>query len=621
MIQRKLPAPFLIMLILWGGWSEAQAQILRTDTTSNRILSVSLSNLEWGIDRLSPTDTNLQGFHLSHTPLSNQLAIQNQGMWGTAGRSLEMGSVYRKYFNEGISSYEGLRKTASDSIYMSGKPVSDLHYVQGYPQMINITAKHTQNLGDYASFGIDYRRLKMQNIYFNNLPELDRNRIPNIYNTGIYFRFDHPNSRYLLLVQATNNRVTNQETGGLINEGRFDSLSSSARLFNQSAPLPDAVNTFRDVGIHLHQFYTLGQKDSLSKTQVRLFHHLTLARNRNEFNSSQTDSNYFSHQYNGSLTADRQQFRYLNNEVGIGRNDGQWLTKISILQQSIRFEGAFEEKADYTNLFLKASGLYAKSEQESGFNAEFGITGYNKADVYLLLFHQRKLGRDWILNMRIRSMIVESDFQQRYFNGNHFKWANSFKKQQDLNGEIGLSSTHRHPVQLNIQSGSLKNYIYFRSDGYPTQHMNAEFWYKIQLNYGLNFKFWAIRNSAVYQQVNSVVLPLPKFIAKSTWLLKGWVFHENMYLESGIDFFYHSAFDAPVYNPATRQFLNTSGKLYGNYPIGDIFLDARIRTVHLMVRMHHVNQDLLSPNSTILSPGYPILPRSFSFGVRWILTN
>lgn len=621
MIQKKL-FDLLLFLCMWMClFGTGKAQVLKSDTTSNRVFSVRLDNLEWGFDSLIARDTLLRNFHLSHTPLIDQPAFQNQGMWGTAQRTLELGDFFSTEFNEGFRSLDGIRKSAPDEIAISGKPVSDLHYVQGYPQMIYITAKHTQNLGPYASFGIDYRRLKMQNIYFNNLPLLDRNRIPNIYNTGFHFRFDPPNNRYLLLLQVMNNRITNQETGGITEEGIFDSLGAGSRLFNQAAPLPDAVNVFKDLGVNIHQYYIFRRSDSTTGSQMRVFHHLSLANNRNEFNSTGADSGFFRHQYLGDISADRQQFKYLTNELGLGRNDGSFFSKVSIKQQTIGFWGTQKENAVYTNLYVKASGIVLAQKKRSGINGSICLSGYNRGDLFLSLFYHRKLNQNWQLNTNFSAVAVESDFQQNYYYGNHFRWSNDFNKQSNISGDVQLILNHKHPIQIGLHGGSIKNFIYYGNNGYPVQHRESELWYKMKFHQALNFRYWGIRNLLIFQQVNADVLPMPKVVAKSTWLFKSWLFHENMYFESGIDLFYHSGYVAPEYNPATRQFLNGQLKSYGNYPLADVFIDARIKTVSLMFRMHHVNQDIWNNESVILSPGYPILPRSFSFGIRWVLTN
>lgn len=619
MNQKRLH--FFHFIFIWTAFY-TQAQIIKTDTASNKVFIFNMSEMEWLNDSLIPTDTVLREFHLKHTSLSNQTAIQNQGMWGTPERNLEMQVPFRKYFNEGIYSFESLRKPFSDQYAVSGKPVSDLHYVQGYPQMIYITAKHSQNLGQYASFGVDYRRLKMQNIYFNNLPELDRNRIPNLYNTRVYFRFDHPNKRYMLLVQTISNKITQQETGGIQNEGRFDSLGIGARLFNQSAPLVDGVNKFRDLGIQIHQIYTLRKNDTAElKGGTRIFHRVIISQNRNQFNLSLSDSGYFSHFYSGSTTADQQQFLNINNEAGIGRSSEKWRTRVSVLQQTIKFTGSYDDRALLGNLFLKASALYNNQGTLSGFTGDFGIGGYNSGDIYLRAFHLRKLSPLKTLNVALNTMIVEPDFQQRYYYGNHYRWNQKLLKQQNINSELAYTFSGKHPLKAEIQGGSLRNFVYFSNQGYPVQHTENEVWYKIKIDHTLDFKRWNVQNTLIYQQVSEDILPLPKALAKSSWYLKGWIFKENMYFESGIDFFYHDAFNAPVYNPATRQFQLNGKEKYGNYPIGDIFLNARIRTVSLMLRIHHINQGVYPESSYILSPGYPILPRSFSFGVRWLLTN
>ncbi len=610
----------LFLILLCYFLPNGMAQIVRTDTTHN-LFFYSLSGLENGNDSLFKGDTALNRFHLKHTQLTRYAAIQDQGMIGTAMRSLELMDENNGYFNEGYNAFDFYRFKASDILGISGKANTDLHYVQGYSDFLYITAKHYQQLGNFASFGVNYQRVKQHDLYANNLEKLDRTRIPNVHNTSFNFRIDPPKGKYLMVLQFTNNRIDNVETGGITNIGRFDSLPQRARLLNNAAPLPSANNVFRDFDFQFNQLYKINfGADSATQRSVRFFHEMNLENHRNRFNSLNEDTGYFAHHYIKNTTADSQQFIYFNNRIGANFVLNSNSIKLGIKQQTVVYNSLLGINAQYTTLFLQTALSRVTQRYSFGASADYGIGGYNNSDLYIKGHYKQSFKDKLLIVASIKSMRYETAFANAFLFSNHFIWQNSFKKQQDISGTISAAIGKKNPVLLEWSSALKGNFVYFSANGQPEQLSAAFLWTKIKTSQQIKWGWFGNRNTLVYQKSGSDKMPIPQFIIQSSLYADGWVFDKALRMQAGVDLFYYTQYKAPIYNAALRQFLIADNGMFGNYPQFDLFIDAQVQTFRFMFKYQQLNQLFLN-KSDFLSPGYANLPNSFSLGIQWQLKN
>jgi hypothetical protein len=89
-----------------------------------------------------------------------------------------------------------------------------------------------------------------------------------------------------------------------------------------------------------------------------------------------------------------------------------------------------------------------------------------------------------------------------------------------------------------------------------------------------------------------------------------------MRIEIGASVFYTSAYYANSYMPATGQFYLQNQQKYGNYPFIDFFLNVRVQTVRVFIKIDHLNSGYSGTNY-IMTPHYPVNERAFKFGVSW----
>ena len=68
--------------------------------------------------------------------------------------------------------------------------------------------------------------------------------------------------------------------------------------------------------------------------------------------------------------------------------------------------------------------------------------------------------------------------------------------------------------------------------------------------------------------------------------------------------------------PATGQFYLQSQNKLGNYPFVDFFLNAKIKSVRVFVKVDHLNSGLMG-NNYMITPHYPYNDRMYKIGISW----
>lgn len=614
----------LLFLIFFASCTNLTlfGQIIKTDTTNTR-LYFNLYDFESGNDTLYKSDTTLDGFHQKHTLYNNYSGVQQLGMNGTAARPLEiLGGT--GYFNEGAIAYDVWRFKQNPQINISGKPVSDLHYAQGYGSLIYVNAHHAQPLGKYASFGVDFRRVKMQNIYYGNLPKLDRTRIPNIYNTRLFFRLDPPEGRYLLLVQLTSNRINNVETGGMLSKGDFDSLSRRARQFNATAVFPEANNIFRDFDIQANQIFKINRKnDSLAGVKSRLYHELYLAKHKNYFNGTGQDSGIYPNPVYAANTTDSQLYHYIVNRFGLSIFNKRQTLKLGIKQQSVWAKMLKGGPIAYTTLFAEGKYRLAFKKSITEADAAIGFGGFNNGDIYLNGRQQIFFKEHLQFYAGLNALLYEPGYAVKYYNSNLYNWdLKTGDKQQELRITAGLTSGKNNVLSLEGSTLTRKNNYVFNALNAPVFTQQSVTVVKIKAQIKGNLRWLHLNGTAVWQQSSDQhILPVPAFIVNSSLFADGKLFSKNLWFQAGVQLLYNTSFQAMMYNPVLRQFSISNQGNFGNLPQTDVFIDCRVRTLSFMLRYQQINQLINPTQSIIVNPIYPNLPNSLSIGLRWWLTN
>lgn len=209
---------------------------------------------------------------------------------------------------------------------------------------------------------------------------------------------------------------------------------------------------------------------------------------------------------------------------------------------------------------------------------------------------------------------------QQYIS-NHFAWNNNFGKTRryKVGGSLHIPWTK---TTLSVGVENLQNYVYFNGFSLPQQYGGNVQVFSASLNQELKVGILHWNNTIYYQKTsNSDILPLPELTIYSNLFLK-FIAFRVLKVQFGVDCDYYTSYKALNYQPATMSFhVQGENPMHvGNYPIMNVYVNARLYKTRFYVQYSHLNQGWFSTNSFFM-PHYPMNPRRLELGLAIDFTN
>lgn len=245
---------------------------------------------------------------------------------------------------------------------------------------------------------------------------------------------------------------------------------------------------------------------------------------------------------------------------------------------------------------------------------EFQVNGHIDTDF--------KLGRDSMsiaANVSFRNE-TPTYYQQHYFS-NHYRWDNSFSKPMRfyVGGHVAYPTKWVKP-KVKVGFENMTNPIWFSAaDGLPHQFDGNVQIISVDGRVDLTTPWINLENNIVYQHSTSSVMPLPALTLYHNLYYHGTWF-KALDAQIGVDLRYHTAYYAPILNPATGQFCAQTEYKIGNYPVLNVYLNFHVRSLHLNFFAHytHFNHLFMRENTDCqIMPFYPYNPDVFRAGLAW----
>ncbi len=257
-------------------------------------------------------------------------------------------------------------------------------------------------------------------------------------------------------------------------------------------------------------------------------------------------------------------------------------------------------------------------------NAKFGLLGDAIGDIDIdgHVETRFRLGKDTVVIAAdgfFRN--TEPSYLLQHYIGNHFVWDNDFGKTRDfrVGGHLHIPWTS---TDLRAGVENIQNYIYFDAESMPRQHSGSIQVFSASIEQKLKFGIWNWNNTVTYQtSSNKDVLPLPQLSVYSNMFLSFTAF-KVLHLQIGLDCDWYTKYNGYDYQPATMSF-HVQGEnpiKTGNFPMANLYMDAKLYKTRFFVAWTHVNQGLFKSNYFSL-PHYPISPRMLRFGISIDFAN
>lgn len=604
--------------------------------------------------------------------LYNSLAIQNMdtsvadffskfilpysnyhlGNLGNASKSFLFNPLQRGGWDAGFRSYEVYNYTLEQTpFYQTTKPYTELGYLLGGKGEQLIELLHTQNKTKQFNYSFAYR--------FSNAPGNLKNQHANLNNMRVTANYQSKRKRYASYWVMLMNKSASSENGGLVNSQLIDSLSLNnpyeleTRLGISGASFRNPFNTNiatgttnKEQNFVWKQTYDLGQKDSIVKDTMTtyLFYPRLRFQNEIKYQSNQftfADANpltlnyeqYFNYKLPvGDAMLFQDQWRRFTNEFSLisfpeKTNPNQFL-QVGLGYQQLNFKdtllswsnhdvyglGVYKNKTKNQRWDIQASGkLFLNGYHAGDYEAIFSLTSvFNKKGDQVALWLQNSNRTPSFNRLGITAFPISKLIG---IDKENIIEAGAMWDQKSR----GLTASFQYKL--------IQNFQYFGSGYQPLVYDKALSYIKGTVSNQLKLSaYWNWYNELSLQLVDpNAPLHLPVIFTRQRLAFEG-NFFKNLFLSTGLELIYHSAFRPDAYMPLTGQFYLQDQFTTNNRPIANAFLNFRIKRFKGFIRMEQLNTLLATSNQLgtryqFTAPNYPGTGTWLRVGIWWNFIN
>ena len=532
-------------------------------------------------------------------------------------------------FSSFSSKQHAYLKSSEVKYYKVPTPLTELLFKSVMKQGQFTDVLFSTNTSENFNFSIAFKGMRSLGNYQNILSGLKKFRFTSNYNSI--------NEKYKFKTHYVSQNFENRENGGLTNSS-VDNFESEDNLFSERSKLSvkfeDAISHFLSKRFFLdHQFRVLKSKKNNSLFIGHIFEYETTynAFEQNNptpfYGSSATPINdktqiktmsnkfytYLSSKFFGNIKVSylNYNYNYLTNalsssELGFNENENS----ISFELENTIFNHELRGKLE-KNLFGDRLGDLINIvlvSQNKNFNYSLGFNTLNKhPGLYFELF--------------------ESNYSE-------IRWTNKLNSVKINN--INLEFNSRTFGSFNFDYTKIDNFTYFDLKDKSTlnddqdlklipkvnQHTNSINYLKLKWQKEFKFGKFGLDNTFIFQNVDQDqnILNLPNYIFRNTIYFSDHVFKRAMFLQTGLTFKYFSKYYANEYNPLISSFHVQNDKKIGNFPMIDVFVNARIKRTRLFLKAEHINSTITG-NNFYSTPSYPYRDFIIRFGLIWNFFN
>lgn len=523
-----------------------------------------------------------------------------------------------------LSAYEPILRQGSIQLYHTKTPWTRFNYTQGSNNLTYINGHHGQQFSERLSIGFDYERLSNHNYYYSNISNADRANLTDLYNTRFFGAYYTTDRRYEMTTSYTWINMQNLVSGGLTDLPFFEQTSGRTRLNNQAAQLSNANNLQNLHKLELTQYIRAFGKDStkhhLSDYSSQWIINSMISSGIVQYEDNSPDSSFY--RFTTGPINDSLKQQSINNSISYARKFGASSLILGVEHDHTKLFNGFTIHI-LNSSYLKVQGHHTVSKGITNIrgHGRFGLTGYNALDHHfeLAASHKSNIWESYI------TVTEQNTTPSLLYQNNHaalYQWTSTLDKVSTLglDGEVSLR-VKGHKFGVNIQARSMSNMIYFMENDYAIHQSDEQISYftgMLWASHGGRSGGYKLSVSRQYSS-NQEVLPRPKWNCELSTYVQFRLFHKKLTTQIGAETRWFSEFNAPRYNPYTRQWHNTSDAFSYTPPL-QLFMNAKIKNVCASVQAFHI-QDGFVGESLYGSPFYPQTPRSLRFSLRWDFNN
>lgn len=565
-------------------------------------------------------DSTLDNFFHQYDPAKRRwIDYQNLGNAGSSARSQTYESKPYIGFDEGLNQYDLYNFKLDDfRFYENNTPLSNVFFtpVSGQQNFV-IRSDFARNFNDGTSISLNYRRIRQQGFYPNQLTKTT--------NFGVSLRYQSENKRYTGFLSILSNVNEEGQNGGIASDTFFLKPQFGDRA-NFPVLTDDAQTRHQQKQYSLINYYQLNKPEK-SNIQYLLRYDLKYDSRYYKFTDPTTNTTQDSIAYGQQFNIEERGIRFYNkiNKISNGfyayASNGERLNirggivydRYSIDQQGI--------DSNFNNLFLDFKGdvpitksIAIKSTGQLGLGdgaGDFHLRGSLNIDV-----------GSWVdVNGGAAFYRYTPDLMSRslVINGKEI-WptTNDLTKPvgTDLFGEFEIPKLK---IKGTIKQSLVTNAIFYDSTSMVRQ--SEDIFSSTSISVANEFKFWkmGMENYGLFQIFSDNIYNLPTLHTKHNLHITGYLFKKALYARMGAEVRLTPSHTGASFSPVIGNFRQSS-EIIDFYPMTDIYFTGKVKTFRLFLRFENVN-NIFSNEVAYQIVNYPQFDFKFRFGVSWLLLN
>ncbi|WP_152287601.1 putative porin [Flavicella marina] len=510
--------------------------------------------------------------------------------------------------------------------YKVPTPTTEIMYRNGIEQGQVLDSKIAINVSETMNFSLGYTGLRSLGAYRSSLSSFK-----NFVGT---FSYQSKNDRYRLRFHNTNQRIENQENGGLteIAQGFFEAndseYSDRGRL---DVNLEDASSVLNGKRYYVdHNFKLFTTKDTIPKkiSNIKLGHIFNYETKQFNF-LKPTSTDYFGN-YFSAETNDMTSYKSMDNKAYMDFTSPYLLGKFRAIAGYHYYYQGYRNVVNTGNgtipnqikndaVSIGANWKAAIKTIHLNASASTIIAGSingNNLFVEAAFKNSKKVNISASLQLNSKAPNVNYQFFQSNFI--EYNWSNNFKNINTRNLNFNLATKW---IQATASLTQIEDFVYFNEDAQakPTQHNETINYFKLRAHNEIKVGYFALDTDFIYQNVASGanVYKVPDAILRSTFYFSKVFFEKkSLYLQTGIIGKYFTSYQANNYNPVLGEFTLQQTDFIGGKPIFDAFINAQIRRTRLYFTFENLMQ-LTGKNYYYSTPNKPYTDFKIKFGFVW----
>lgn len=428
----------------------------------------------------------------------------------------------------------------------------------------------------------------------------------------------------------------NEENGGIVDDNIDEFENGDPEFLDRSifeVNFEDAEGFLKAKRFHLeHDYKLINQTDSLALNQLTFAHIMSFEDKYYQFDQTTADTDYFGEAFVSSTLQERAtienfynqlQVNYSNNIIGdlqfnVSNNNYNYgYNKLVI------YEGETITNRLKGNIYA-AGAKYHKRYKGFNLNGEAGLNFAGDFDGnYINASASFKLREDIAATASINHSSQVPNYNMLLHQSDYieYNWQNSFSNIQTQ--QLSFNAKYKKLLNLTVDYSTITDYVYFKENETslqvsPFQNQSTITYLRAKLENEITFGKFALNNTIMYQNVQDPnnTLNVPELNTRNTLYYSNHLFKKALYLQTGFTVNYFTKYYMNAYNPLLAEFYVQNETQYGNFPLIDFFLNAKIRQARIFFKTEHFNSSFTGYNY-YSAPNYPYRDFIIRFGVVW----